>query len=95
MAKLGIRFSKSAVKDLKSIQEYIYADNPAKAKEVVKHIIGKIEDILAENPSAGKAGRVLGTRELVIAKYPYIVPYQVKDDVVFILRVLHTSRIWA
>ncbi len=89
-----IRFSKSAVNDLNSIREYIYDNNKEAAKEVVSYIIEKIETVLAVNPAAGRAGRVLRTRELVISKYPYIVPYQVRDDVVYILRVLHTSRKW-
>lgn len=89
-----IRFSKSAVNDLNSIREYIYDNNKEAAKEVVSYIIKKIETLLAVNPAAGRAGRVLRTRELVISKYPYIVPYQVRDDVVYILRVLHTSRKW-
>ena len=89
-----IRFSKSAVNDLNSIREYIYDNNKEAAKEVVSYIIEKIETVLAVNPAAGRAGRVLRTRELVISKYPYIVPYKVRDDVVYILRVLHTSRKW-
>ena len=89
-----IRFSKSAVNDLNSIREYIYDNNKEAAKEVVSYIIEKIETILVVNPAAGRAGRVLRTRELVISKYPYIVPYQVRDDVIYILRVLHTSRKW-
>ena len=89
-----VRFSKSAVNDLNSIREYIYDNNKEAAKEVVSYIIEKIETVLAVNPAAGRAGRVLRTRELVISKYPYIVPYQVRDDVVYILRVLHTSRKW-
>lgn len=89
-----VRFSKSAVNDLNSIREYIYDNNKEAAKEVVSYIIEKIETILVVNPAAGRAGRVLRTRELVISKYPYIVPYQVRDDVIYILRVLHTSRKW-
>ena len=89
-----VRFSKSAVNDLNSIREYIYDNNKDAAKEVVSYIIEKIETILVVNPAAGRAGRVLRTRELVISKYPYIVPYQVRDDVIYVLRVLHTSRKW-
>ena len=89
-----VRFSKSAVNDLNSIREYIYDNNKDAAKEVVSYIIEKIETILVVNPAAGRAGMVLRTRELVISKYPYIVPYQVRDDVIYILRVLHTSRKW-
>lgn len=89
-----VKFSASSLKDLKSIQEYICENNKEAAKEVVAHIIGKIETVIIQNPSAGRAGRILRTRELLISKYPYIVPYQVREDVIYILRVLHTSRKW-
>lgn len=89
-----VKFSASSLKDLKSIQEYICENNREAAKEVVAHIIAKIETVIVPNPSAGRAGRVLRTRELVISKYPYIVPYQVREEVIYILRVLHTSRKW-
>lgn len=89
-----VKFTSSSLKDLKSIQEYIYENNREAAQKVVVHIIEKIETVIIPNPAAGRAGRVLRTRELVISKYPYIVPYQVRDDVIYILRVLHTSRKW-
>lgn len=90
----SVKFSQSAVEDLESIQKYIYENNRKAAKEVVAYIINSIETVLVPNPAAGRAGRVLRTRELVISKYPYIVPYQVREDVIYILRVLHTSRKW-
>lgn len=89
-----IKFTTSAVQDLQSIKKFIYEDNEVAAKKVVAHIINQIETILPQMPSAGRAGRVLRTRELVISKYPYIVPYQVKSNDIFILRVLHTSKKW-
>ena len=89
-----ILFSSYASKDLNSIEEYIYPNNHEAAKKVVKHIISSIEN-LKTNPAMGKAGRVLRTRELVITKHPYIVPYQVRDNNIYILRILHTSRKWA
>ena len=66
-----VKFSASSLKDLKSIQEYICEDNREAAKEIVAHIIEKIETVIVPNPGAGRAGRVLRTRELVISKYPY------------------------
>lgn len=88
-----IVFTKQADKDLDNIKEYIYCDNKAAALCVVQEITKNI-DQLKTMPSIGKAGRVLRTRELVISKYPYRVPYQVRDDIVYILRILHTSRKW-
>ena len=89
-----IKFTKSAVKDLQAIKQYICENNEEAAKKVVSYIINQIENILPPMPSIGRAGRVLRTRELVITKYPYIVPYQVRDNSIFILRVLHTSKKW-
>ncbi len=89
-----IKFSKSAAGDLKSIQKYICEDNFEAARKVVSHIIKEIETILPQNPAAGRAGRILRTRELIITKYPYIVPYTVQNDTIYILRILHTSRKW-
>ena len=45
-------------------------------------------------PGMGRPGRVPGTRELVVLGTPFVVPYRVRDGVVEILRVLHSSREW-
>ena len=88
-----IVFTIPAQEDLRAIKQHICCNNFSAAQEVIKYIINCIEN-LKENPSLGRAGRVLRTRELVISKYPYIVPYQVRENIVFVLRVLHTSRKW-
>ena len=88
-----IVFTKHASEDLHAIKQYICCDDLNAASIVIKHIIESIE-MLKTNPAMGRAGRVLRTRELVITKYPYIVSYQVRDDVIYILRVLHTSKKW-
>ena len=77
-----------------TIKEYIYENNEVAAQKVVSYIIERIETVIAGNPSVGRAGRVLGTRELVLSKYPYLIPYFVKNNVVYIIRILHTSRKW-
>lgn len=91
---MEVRFSESSLEDLHSIREYICANNEEAAKKVVAHILEQVETILANNPAIGRAGRVLRTREFVISKYPYILPYQVRENTIYILRVLHTSRKW-
>ncbi|MCE3238363.1 MAG: toxin Y4kP, partial [Gammaproteobacteria bacterium] len=42
----------------------------------------------------GRAGRVPDTRELVISSTPFIAIYQVRMQVIFILRILHVARKW-
>ena len=89
-----VEFSQKAFQDLESIKEYIYENNEIAAQKVVSYIIERIETVIAGNPSVGRAGRVLGTREFVLSKYPYLIPYFVKNNVVYIIRILHTSRKW-
>lgn len=47
---------------------------------------------LADQPGLGSPERVHGTRELVVSKTRYIVPYRVRGDTVKALRVFLTSR---
>jgi len=91
---LKIVWANPAVEDLECIEDYIQQDNPRAAIEVVLHVIERIEALLPENPSIGRAGRVFGTRELVLAGLPYIVVYQVRYQETEILRVLHSSQKW-
>jgi predicted transcriptional regulator len=58
------------------------------AREMVRRV-WEAAKLLAEHPDAGKAGRVPGTRELIIGGTPLILPYRVKGNTVQILRVLH------
>ena len=60
-------------------------------------LISRIEEAvahLAEHPALGRAGRVPGTRELVISDTHYIIPYRVRRNAVEILRVFHSARRW-
>ena len=51
-------------------------------------------ELLADQPGLGRAGRVSGTRELVVARTPYVVPYRVKGEVIEALRVYHGAQRW-
>jgi addiction module RelE/StbE family toxin len=89
-----LRWTRRAERDLDEIASYIGQDSPAAAARVVLELIDQVEASLPGRPAIGRPGRVLGTRELVIATLPYIVPYRVRDKDIEILRVLHTSRRW-
>lgn len=90
---MNIAWSSVARSDLLAIFDYILQDNPRAAGEVLDRIDEAVLR-LADHPGAGRPGRVAETRELVIADLPYVVPYQVQGDRVFILRVLHAARKW-
>jgi toxin ParE1/3/4 len=68
-------------------------DNPAAAGRVVERIFHAVK-LLQENAALGRAGRVPGTRELVVADIGYIIPYRVRGDAVEILRVFHAAPKW-
>ncbi len=82
-----------ALDDLQQAGQYIAESNPAAATKVIDRVF-KATRMLADQPGIGRPGRVMGTRELVVTGTPYIVPYRVIEDVVQILRVLHSSRRW-
>ena len=88
---MQVKWLRNAAKNLNDATEYIAEDNPKVAREFFIHTIESVNK-LAQYPELGRAGRVPGTRELVILGYPYIVPYRIKDGNVEILRVFHTSR---
>ena len=90
---MPVRWLKVALANLDAEAEYIAQDNPAAAGRVVMKILRAV-DLLKKNPAMGRAGRVAGTRELVVAETPYIIPYRVRGETVEILRVFHAARKW-
>lgn len=91
---MNILWSPEAIEDLILLRAYIAQDDPAAARAVVLHIIHNIEQLLPDNPQMGRSGRVPGTRELVIPKTPFIVPYRLQRNAIQILRVYHGARRW-
>ena len=83
----------SALNDLEAVREFIVQDNPRAAARVLTSIRAAVGR-LGRHPSLGRAGRVDGTRELIIANAPYIVAYRVVENQIRILAVIHTLRQW-
>jgi addiction module RelE/StbE family toxin len=90
---MRIKWLGAALLDLDEIEAYIAEDRSVVAVDVVVKIITAIS-LLGAQQGIGRAGRVPGTKELIVPGLPYIVPYRVKDEVVQVLRVYHTSRKW-
>jgi toxin ParE1/3/4 len=70
---MRIRWFRDAILDLIELRQYIGDDNPHAAQEVAGQIIHDVEH-LRDHPAMGRPGRVEGTRELVISRFPYIFP---------------------
>ena len=88
---MRVRWLRAAMRNLDAIVAYVAQDDPDAALKLYACIRERVA-ALADKPNMGKPGRVFGTRELVIKKYRYIVPYRVQENEVQILRVFHTSR---
>ena len=90
---MRVRWLRAALGNLDQIGAFIARDDPAAAVRAIERIRLHVNR-LAEQPQLGRPGRVPGTRELVIAGTPYVVPYRVRENAVEILRVLHGAQRW-
>lgn len=88
---MRVRWLRKALRNLDEEAAYIANDDSAVARIVVERVLNAVA-MLAQQPDMGRPGRVPGTRELVVPRTRYIVPYRVRGDAVEILRVFHTSR---
>ena len=85
-----IKWTKTALASLDEIASFIAKDNPTRATSFVLELQAAVTNLQA-HPGMGRAGRVPGTRELVLHKN-YIAIYRVRGDDVEILRLHHTAR---
>jgi toxin ParE1/3/4 len=88
-----IRISTPAQIDLLSIADFIREKNPVATEKTVIHVLDVIES-LRIFPNCGRSGRVISTRELVVNQTPFIVIYRVRDDTIWILRIIHGAQRW-
>jgi len=90
---MRVRWTTPAREQFVTAYEYLAAENRAMAGQIANKI-WKGTELLSRHPMAGKAGRVRGTRELVIRGAPFIVAYRVEKNAVSILAVMHAARKW-
>jgi len=88
-----VKWLGSALRNLKEEADYIAQDDPQAAARIVLRLESAVAQ-LAHHPALGRAGRVPGIRELIVAETPYIVPYRIRGQRVEILRVFHARRRW-
>jgi plasmid stabilization system protein ParE len=88
-----VLWTRRAIDDLGEVLRFIGRDNARVARQVAARVL-EAAQVLAEHPGVGRPGRVAHTREFVVSRTPYILPYRVVGDAVEILRVLHSARRW-
>ncbi|WP_420237115.1 type II toxin-antitoxin system RelE/ParE family toxin [Telmatobacter bradus] len=88
---MKVFWSPLAIEDLEAIHAYIAEENPSAARKIAQIICSAAEK-LADFPELGRAGRVTGTRELVVAGTAYIVVYARVENELWLVNVLHGRR---
>jgi toxin ParE1/3/4 len=84
-------WTERAINNLEAELDYYGRINPTLAKEISIIMKDSVTSI-ANMPGIGRPGKKLGTRELVLNKYPYIIAYRVRNETLEILSVIHQHR---
>ena len=87
---MALKWTKTALRSVDEIAGFIAEDNPSRATSFVLELKVAVSK-LQVHPGIGRAGRVPGTRELILHKN-YIALYRVRGDDVEILRLHHVAR---
>jgi addiction module RelE/StbE family toxin len=90
---MRIVWTPAATNDLEQISDYLWEQNPVTAVRLVRQIFSAASD-LKKFPNRGRPGKKDGTRELVLPGLPYIIIYEVSEQAVRIVRVLHGAQRW-
>lgn len=90
---MKIVWSRRAIGHLVDLREYIERDSEQNAALVARRIL-KAVDLLQSHPEMGRPGRIAGTRELVVADTPYIIPYRVRRERLELIAVFDGRRKW-
>ncbi len=89
-----IDWTEQAIQQLDQAHDYIaFSNSEEVATQITMQIVGSVQQ-LGAFPMSGRAGRVPGTRELVIPKTPFIVAYAIENVRIVILAVYHSARQW-
>lgn len=90
---MKLRYTPRAKLDLAEIYDYIAQENPQAAKHVIQ-LIRKTAETLTQNPQIGRPGRITGTRELTVGRFPFMLAYRIEPEEIQVLAVTHTARLW-
>jgi addiction module RelE/StbE family toxin len=90
---MRVRWTTDAADDLERISDYIAKSRPESARRVAQSVVERI-GTLEMFPHLGRSGRVQGTREIVFPPLPFVAVYEVREEQVVVLRILHGAQQW-
>lgn len=89
-----IEWTAQAAEQLEQAHSYItLSNNEQVATRVTARIVTSVQQ-LDMFPMSGRAGRVRGTREVVVAGTPFVVAYSVLRDRIVVLAIYHGAQKW-
>lgn len=86
-------WTQEALDDIDAIAEFIARDSPTHARQVAERLF-ELGDTIVDQPRAGRVVPELGSaniRERFL--YSYRLIYEMSNDVIFILAVIHGKRL--
>jgi len=89
---MRLLWTREAVRAREAIYDHIEAGDPAAAL-AMDTLFSAAAARLRKHPQLGRNGRLPGSRELVVHPH-YVLVYDIRDDALRILHLLHTSRQW-
>ena len=89
---MRVRWTPEAADDLERICDYTASTDTERARRIAQTVAEGIASLRAF-PNRGRPGRIDGTRELIFAPLPFVVVYEVHNEVQ-VLRVLHGAQRW-
>jgi addiction module RelE/StbE family toxin len=87
-----VRWIAAANQDRADIIDYIAGENPRAALKM-DQLFSDAAAKLADFPMLGHAGKIPGTREMMPHE-SYRLVYEIDDDTVWVLALVHTARMW-
>ena len=90
---MRVRWTTDAADDLERICDYIAESRPESARRVAQSVVERIAT-LETFPHLGRPGRVQGTREIAFPPLPLVGIYEVRDEQIIVLRILHGAQRW-
>jgi toxin ParE1/3/4 len=89
-----IEWSSAAIADLQAITEWIEQDRGIETANRIARRIYEAVQSLRTMPYRGRYGRIENTREMVIPGLPYLAVYQIFEQRLAVLNVLHGAQRW-
>ncbi|WP_422135354.1 type II toxin-antitoxin system RelE/ParE family toxin [Endozoicomonas sp. ALD040] len=89
---MRVIWTPEASQDRMDIWDYLVAKNSQAAIDMDERF-SEAAEILGTHPMSGHRGKISGTRELIPHEH-YRLVYEIAADTVWVLALVHTSRLW-